>query len=552
MNMASETMNLLMNPIFVGTKFIQEKINKLFEGKPAWQIVLLSCGTTIMVIKLHDLLESEEHLTLRIKRTLFKILRKVPAVQQKIDKSLKETAQQINESIKHSINSEPYVQVVPEKGFSSEDVMKEVERYRAYGVVDWKKGWCSGMIYGSNEELTKLLAKVYEIFAFSNPLHPEVFPDIRKMEAEIVRMTCNLFNGSSASCGIVTTGGTESIMLACLAYRNRAYSKGIKIPEIIAPKTAHAAFDKAAMVLRMRLTHIPVDPVTKKVDVNAMKRAINKNTCLLVGSAPQFPHGIIDPIAEISELGLKYNIPVHCDCCLGGFLVPFLEKAGFHMDPVDFRLPGVTSISADTHKYGQAPKGSAVLMYKDPNYRKFQWFSITNWPGGIYATPTFAGSRAGSEIASCWATMMFTGMEGYVDAAWKIISTARAMAKVLKNIHSIEVLGDPKMSVIAFTSKEFDIYRLSDALTAKGWTLNPLQFPASIHMCVTLTHTKPEVVERFEKDVAESVEVILQNPSEKCQGAGALYGMSQTIPDRSIVEDVTGIYLDASYDTTNH
>ncbi|GAB1598525.1 sphingosine-1-phosphate lyase 1-like [Argonauta hians] len=549
--MASKAINVVMDPIFIGTKFIQDKIDKLLEGKPAWQVVLLSCGATIIVFKVHGLFQSEEHVTSRVKRTLFKLLRKVPAVQQKIDKSLKETADQISDSVKHSINSEPYLQNVPQKGLGAENVMKEVKKYRDFGLVDWKKGWCSGMVYGANEELVKTLAKVYEIFAFSNPLHPEVFPDIRKMEAEIVRMTCNLFNGSSTSCGIVSTGGTESIMLACLAYRNLAYSKGISIPEIIAPRTAHAAFDKAAMVLRMRLTHIEVDSVTQKVDVKAMKKAINKNTCLLVGSAPQFPHGVIDPIKEISELGLKYDIPVHCDCCLGGFLVPFLEKAGFDMEPVDFRLPGVTSISADTHKYGQAPKGSAVLMYKHPNYRKHQWFSITNWPGGIYATPTFAGSRAGSEIASCWATMLFTGMDGYIDAAHKIISTARAIAKVLKNIDSIKVLGDPKMSVVAFTSDEFDIYRLSDALTEKGWTLNPLQFPASIHICVTMAHTKPEVVERFEKDVTESVEIILKNPSDKCQGAGALYGMSQTIPDRSIVEDVTSIYLDASYDTTN-
>lgn len=547
-----DAVKLLMNPIMLGHKYIQDKVNFFFQGQDAWRVVIVTCGATLAIIKITDLLNHEQHLMTRLKRKIFKLARKIPSVQKKISSSLEKTSKVIDDSIKKSINSDAYMTVIPEKGLSDDEVLNELKRYRGYGNINWQEGWCSGMIYGQDSKLTSLLAKSYEIFAFSNPLHPEVFPDIRKMEAEIVRMTCNLFNGGPESCGVVTTGGTESIMLACLAYRNWAMEKGIKIPEIIAPITAHAAFDKAAMVFRMKLTHVPVDPVTSAADVNAMRKAINKNTCLLVGSAPQFPHGIIDPIKEISELGVKYNIPVHCDCCLGGFLVPFLDKAGYPIDPVDFRLPGITSISADTHKYGQAPKGSAVLMYKNPDYRKHQWFSITNWPGGIYATPTFAGSRAGSEIAACWATMLYVGMDGYIESARKIISTTRAFTKILKSIDGLKVIGDPKLSVVAFGSDQFDIYRLSDDLTERGWILNPLQFPSSIHICVVMAHTQPGVVERFEKDVTECVKIIMENPSELCSGAGALYGMSQKIPDRSVIEEVTEIYLNASYNTRSH
>lgn len=241
---------------------------------------------------------------------------------------------------------------------------------------------------------------------------------------------------------------------------------------------------------------------------------------------------------------------MHIDACLGGFLIVFMEKAGYPLaKPFDFRVEGVTSISADTHKYGYAPKGSSVLLYSDKKYRKYQFFISTDWPGGIYASPSIAGSRPGGIIAACWATMMHFGENGYVEATKQIIKTARFLRSELENIKGIFVLGDPQLSVISLGSHDFDIYRLSNLMTAKGWTLNQLQFPPSIHICITLVHTRKRVAIQFLKDIRESVTQIMKNAKAKVTGMGAIYGMSQAIIDRNLVAEISSVFLDSLYST---
>ena len=268
---------------------------------------------------------------------------------------------------------------------------------------------------------------------------------------------------------------------------------------------------------------------------------------MLVGSAPQFPHGSMDNIEEIAALGLKYNIPVHVDACLGGFLIAFMADAGFPLKPFDFRVAGVTSMSADTHKYGFAPKGSSVILYSDKKYRDYQWFSFPDWPGGIYATPTIGGSRAGGIVAACWAAMLFFGREGYINTTKEIINTTRKITEALRNIPGIQIVGIPDVCVVAFDSKEFNIYGLSDGMKARGWALNALQFPSCIHLCVTRPHTLPGVADKFITDVAEITAEIIKDPSKSKAGSAAMYGMAASIPDRSIVEDLTGVFLDSLY-----
>merc|ERR1719244_2275242 len=393
------------------------------------------------------------------------------------------------------------------------------------------------------------MTEVYGLAAWTNPLHSDAFPGLRKMEAEVVRIACDLFNGSSDSCGCVTTGGTESIILACKAYRDKGREDGIEIGEMLVPVTAHAAFDKAAELLGMRIRHVPVDEVTKRVKVDTMRRMISSNTVMLVGSAPQFPHGSMDDIQDIAALGVRKGIPVHVDACLGGFLIAFMEEAGFPLQPFDFRVPGVTSISADTHKYGFAPKGSSVILYSDKKYRDYQWLCFPDWPGGIYATPTIGGSRAGGIIAACWAAMLFFGKEGYVQTTKEIINTTRKITEALQKIPGIQIVGVPDVSVIAFDSKDFNIYGLSDGMKKRGWALNALQFPSCVHLCVTRPHTLPGVAEKFIRDVTEITAEIMKDPSASDAGSAAMYGMAASIPDRSIVEDLTGVYLNALYYT---
>ncbi|OBS79168.1 hypothetical protein A6R68_18445, partial [Neotoma lepida] len=413
--------------------------------------------------------------------------------------------------------------------------------------IFWQEGKASGAVYNGEPKFTELLVQAYGEFAWSNPLHPDIFPGLRKLEAEIVRMTCSLFNGGPDCCGCVTSGGTESILMACKAYRDLALEKGIKTPEIVAPQSAHAAFDKAAHYFGMKIIRVAQNK-NMEVDVRAMRSAISRNTAMLVCSAPQFPHGVIDPIPEVAKLAVKYKIPLHVDACLGGFLIVFMEKAGYPLKkPFDFRVKGVTSISADTHKYGYAPKGSSVLLYSDEKYRRYQFYVGTEWQGGIYASPCIAGSRPGGIIAACWAALMHFGENGYVEATKQIIKTARYLK--LETIKSIFIFGDPQLSVIALGSHDFDIYRLSNMMAAKGWNFNYLQFPKSIHFCITLVHTRKRVATQFLKDIRESVTQIMKNPKAKTTGMGAIYGMAQATIDRNLVAEISSVFLDSLYST---
>nr|XP_056706485.1 sphingosine-1-phosphate lyase 1 [Euleptes europaea] len=524
-------------------------VNGKVAGIEPWQLIASSVTATLLGVWLYTFINQPESLTSRAKKWFFRLLRKLPYIGPMIQKRFDKAVDEALSNLSFLKCEKAYIKMLPAKGLSQPEVLQMLKDYSSMGDVRWQDGKVSGTVYSGEEKLTKLLVKVYEEFAWSNPLHPDVFPGLRKMEAEVVRMACTLFHGGPDCCGTLTSGGTESILMACKAYRDLAYEKGIKYPEILAPVSAHAAFDKAAAYFGMKLVHIPLTQ-NMQVDVKAMKRAISRNTAMLVCSAPQFPHGIIDPIEEVAELAVKYKIPFHVDACLGGFLIVFMEKAGFPLKHLfDFRVKGVTSISADNHKYGYAPKGSSVVLYSDKKYRYYQFFVATDWQGGIYASPTVAGSRPGGIIAACWAAMMHLGEDGYVEATRKIISTARFIESELQKIGHIFVFGKPEVSVIALGSDTFDIFRLGNTLSSKGWTLSMLQYPSSIHIALTLLHTKPGVAEQFLKDIRESVSEIMKDPKAKTTGVGAIYGMAQAIPDRSMITDISHVFLDALYNT---
>uniref|UniRef100_A0AAQ5YBN7 sphinganine-1-phosphate aldolase n=1 Tax=Amphiprion ocellaris TaxID=80972 RepID=A0AAQ5YBN7_AMPOC len=483
----------------------RQQVNSHCSHLEPWQIIGATFLTTLGAVWVKGFLFQQESLTSRIKKQCFRLIRKIPFVGAAIQSQLNKALDDMSASLCTLKEGMSYTKELPSKGLSQSQVMDKIKEYETLNEVKWEKGCVSGAVYWCDETLTKLLVKVYGEFAWSNPLHPDIFPGVRKMEAEVVRMTCALFHGGPNSCGTVTSGGTESILMACKAYRDMAHERGVKYPEILAPVSVHAAFDKAAHYFGMKLVHIPLDKKTMKVDVKAMRKAINKNTAMLVCSAPQFPHGIMDPVEEVAKLAVRYKLPLHVDACLGGFLIVFMEKAGYPLAPFDFRVKGVTSISADTHKYGYAPKGSSVILYSDKKYRQYQYFVAPDWQGGIYASPSVAGSRPGGIIAACWATMMHMGENGYVDATRKIVST------------ECLCLG--------------------------------IQRCQSIHICCTVLHTQPGVADHFIRDVKEQVAIIMKNPKEKTTGMGAIYGMAQSIPDRSMVTEISRGFLDCLYST---
>ncbi|MCD4678538.1 MAG: aminotransferase class V-fold PLP-dependent enzyme, partial [Desulfobacula sp.] len=382
----------------------------------------------------------------------------------------------------------------------------------------------------------------------SNPLHSDLWPSASKYEAEIIEMTASMLSSKKTDdpiCGTVTSGGTESILLAMKTYRDFARVKqNIKKPELIVPVTAHAAFDKACQYFNIKMKHIPVNEFFQ-ADIGKVKKAVNKNTIAIVGSAPTFPHGTVDPIEEMSKIALEHNIGFHTDACLGGFVLPFAEKLGFDVPKFDFRLKGVTSMSADTHKYGYAAKGTSVVMYRGEELRHFQYYTVTDWPGGLYFSPTFAGSRPGALSAACWASMLSIGEKGYLAATRKIMDAANEIKQGINDIPELYILGKP-LWVIAFGSNKLNIYRVLDEMTHKGWSLNGLHKPSCVHIALTLRHARKGVCQRFIKDLKQVVKIVKTTPDTK-KGMAPVYGMAATLPARGIVSDILKKYLDTYY-----
>ena len=437
---------------------------------------------------------------------------------------------------------------IPEVGRDKEEIVKIMETFRHIEEARWKDGFASGAVYHGDDEHIDFQNRVYAINSQSNPLHTDLWPSTTKFEAEVVAMTANMLgadNSDDEICGTVSSGGTESILLAMKTYRDWARDKkGIAKPEMIVPSTAHAAFDKAAQYFNIKMIHVPVD-AGYRADVAATREAMTKNTIVIVGSAPSFPHGIIDPIQELSELAREAGIGFHTDGCLGGFLLPWAEKLGYDVPPFDFRLPGVTSISADTHKYGYAAKGTSVILYRSLELRHYQYYITTDWPGGLYLTPTFAGSRPGALSAVCWAAMVAMGEQGYMEAAKRILGTAALIKRGIEEIPDLHVLGDP-LWVIAFASETLDIYAIMDYMTKKKWSLNGLQLPPSVHICVTLRHTRPGLAERFIADLKAATEYVRMNPG--VQGMmSPVYGLTANVSLRGVVRDFLKGFLDLVY-----
>jgi sphinganine-1-phosphate aldolase len=442
---------------------------------------------------------------------------------------------------------------LPAQGVPRDELLRGMEDLAARERPRWHDGLVSGAVYHGGDDHVAFLNRVYAIASQVNPLHADLWPSAAKYEAEIVAMTAAMLGGeadppgdpSRQVVGSVTAGGTESILLAMRAYRDQARAtRRITRPEVVAPSTAHVAFDKAAQYFRVKLVRVPVG-ADHRADVDAMRRAVGRRTVALVGSAPSFPHGVIDPIEELAAIARQRGIGFHTDACLGGFVLPWARRLGYDVPGFDFQVPGVTSMSADTHKYGYAAKGTSVVLYRGTQLRSFQYFTATEWPGGLYFSPTLAGSRPGALSAMCWAAMVATGEDGYLEATRRILETGAAIRRGIEAIPHLRVLGDP-LWVIAFTSDTVDVYRVLEQMTRRGWNLNGLHKPPAVHICVTLRHTRPGVAERFLADLEGSVDAVLSQPAAR-EGLAPVYGLAATVPFRGMVNDLLRKYLDLLY-----
>ena len=415
-------------------------------------------------------------------------------------------------------------------------------------------GRVSGSIYHGSHDHYAFLTEAFRLFAHANVLQRDMYPSATKLEAEIVAMTAAMLHGDAVAqrnpreqaCGVVTFGGTESLINPMLVYRDRGRAeKGIDAPEVIVPVTAHVALDKAAHLLGIKLVKAPLGG-DYLVDVDWVRAHVTKNTVALVGSAANYAHGLIDPIEELGQIAQEHDIGLHVDGCLGGFILPWGERLGYPIRTFDFRVPGVTSISADTHKYGYALKGTSVLLYRNSDLRRYQYFNFPEWPGGIYFSPGLSGSRSGGIVAATWAAMVSLGEKGYLEIADRIFKAAAAIRAGVDAIPELEVIGDPTF-LVAFRSPDLNIYHVNDHLIEKSWRLNALHLPPALHFCVTRPNTAPEVADAFIDDLRDAVEYA-KHPARSEPRSGALYGLGGTPAGNEILDALFTAALDAMYE----
>jgi sphinganine-1-phosphate aldolase len=430
----------------------------------------------------------------------------------------------------------------PDQGLFPAEVLHEMQALRSQDA-DQAGGRLFSLLYPAGPEVDRLLHEASDLFLMTNALNPMAFPSLRRMEAEAVSMTADLLGASDAA-GTLTSGGTESILLAVKSARDLArMERYVTAPEMLLPPTAHPAFEKAAHYFGLAPVRIPLRD-DLRADPAAARARVTAKTALIVGSAPCYPFGVIDPIEELAGIGAELGIPCHVDACLGGYLLPHLRDLGHPVPPFDFTVDGVTSISADLHKYGYATKGVSALLYRTSQMRRQQFFVSESWSGGLYASPTMAGSRPGAPIAAAWAVMRHLGRDGYRRLAAEVLEATRRMLEGLRAIEGVEILGEPDMSVIAFRSDTFDVFELADAMDARGWHLDRQQMPPSVHLMLSPMH-KP-LVEPFLADLSEVVRS-LRSGALAPEGQAGMYGLLGSAPDRSSVRQFMLDFLDGLY-----
>lgn len=436
---------------------------------------------------------------------------------------------------------------IPAEGVPREEVLAMVDAMATAEDAIAREGRVSGSIYHGGEEHFAFLAEVYRRFAHVNVLQRDMYPSATKFEGEVVAMAASLLHGGEDACGVLTFGGSESLFNAVLVMRERGRERGVDAPQVVVPVTAHVAISKAAHYLGVEVVRAPVTDGFV-ADVDAVRSLIGPRTVGLFGSAATYPHGLIDDIEALGALALEHDVLLHVDGCLGGFILPWGERIGLDLPRWDFRVPGVTSISADTHKFGYAPKGTGVMLYAHRDLRRHQYFAYPDWPGGLYTSPGIAGSRSGGLIAATWAAMVTLGERGYRDIAERIFRAGREIREAVEALPELAVIGDPTFCVAwRSASEELDVYHVNDGLKDRGWRMNSLQLPPALHFCVTLPNTEPGVTAAFAEDLRAAVEYA--KGAEGPPRSGAVYGGGAMTPERNqqVNEMLFGV-LDAWYE----
>jgi len=416
---------------------------------------------------------------------------------------------------------------LPETGRDRAALREEMEARRA-GDADWAAGRTWSLVYSAGEEVQEVRDEAYEAFASENALNPLAFPSILGFENEVVGMVADMMSGPDAV-GNVTSGGTESILCASYAARERARElEGISAPTMVMAETAHPAWEKAAHYLGLEPIRTPTR-ADWRADPDAIADAVDDRTALVVASAPSYPHGVVDPVEAVAGTAAAHGVPCHVDACIGGFVLPFLPELGYDVPAYDFSVEGVTSISVDPHKYGYTAKGVSTVLYRDKDLRRHQYYAFDGWPGGIYVAPNVQGTRPAGPIAAAWAVMNFLGRDGYTHLVEEAMDAAETIAARVAAREDLTVVSDPDMSLLAIesTAPDLDAWTVQRELSERGWELERQQRPESMHLSAMAQHAS--ILEEFLADLDEAVDTARAADTEEADAP--LYGLSGSLDE---------------------
>lgn len=376
----------------------------------------------------------------------------------------------------------------------------------------WREGKTAVYVFNAGEDVAQVQKEAYTLYMSENGLGPLAFPSLKQMEDEVVGMGLFLLHGPEDSAGAITSGGTDSINMAVKAARDYRLSNSSLSGQanIVMPYSAHPAFDKACIMMGLEKRRIPVGE-NHLADIAAMAKACDENTIMLVGSAPSFPYGLIDPIEELGILASKKNIWLHIDACVGGYIAPFARMNGAEIPPFDFEVEGVCSMSADLHKYGYCAKGASTVLFRSEALKKHMIFDCADWPGGRMVTPTLAGTRPGGAISAAWAVMNYLGIEGY-RAKHKLVTETREAVEEGVIALGFEILGKPQLGIMAFSHPETDVYAIYKQMYDRGWFTSLTTEPKAMHLMLSPFHA--QVTETYLNDLRESLEAVRAGNAE--------------------------------------
>lgn len=380
------------------------------------------------------------------------------------------------------------------------------------GIDDakWRDGKTAVYVFNAGDEIAKVQKEAYTAYISENGLGPAAFPSLAKMEKEVISMALDLLHGPAGSTGAMTSGGTDSITMAIKAARDyaRASGQALESANIVLPQSAHLAFDKASQLMDIKVRRIPLKTDGSfEADLDGMEAACDSDTIMMVGSAPNFPHGIIDPIAALGAVAERKSVWFHVDACVGGYFAPFARMNGVPVPAFDFDVPSVRSMSADLHKYGYAAKGASTVLFRSEELYEYMPFDFSCWSGAPMKTPTLAGTRPGGAISAAWAVMNYLGVDGYRRLQGEVCATRERVEEGVRAL-DFEVLGNPILGLIAFRHPKYHAFSIYGEMYRRGWFTSATNEPASLHLMISPRHS--EFIDAYIEDLAASVRTVAE------------------------------------------